>query len=136
MYFMINLYSFNIAAALDWLDSPEQSQRLQRARKHSQSLVELVNDHSALTLHSPRDPQRRMPTVAFTISGRSIARFTQQLAAGGIVVGSGLQCSPLAHQTLGTAPDGTIRISLGPLSTAAEIDTAIRVILDVLDQGE
>ena len=38
-----------------------------------------------------------------------------------IAVRAGLHCSPTAHQTLGTFPGGTIRISPGFFSTSEEV---------------
>ena len=35
---------------------------------------------------------------------------------------SGLHCAPLAHKTLGTYPNGTVRLSLGYFNTLEEID--------------
>lgn len=39
-----------------------------------------------------------------------------------IKVGTGFQCAPLAHETLGTAKDGCLRISVGPFNTMQEVD--------------
>ncbi|MFH0725302.1 MAG: aminotransferase class V-fold PLP-dependent enzyme [Pseudomonadota bacterium] len=47
---------------------------------------------------------------------------------GGILVRTGLHCAPLAHQTLGTFPDGTIRLSMGYFNTLADIEAAVQVI--------
>ena len=40
-------------------------------------------------------------------------------------VRSGLHCAPLAHQTVGTAPEGGVRMSMGPLNTEKDIDGAL-----------
>ncbi|MDY3555662.1 cysteine desulfurase [Gemmata sp. JC717] len=47
-----------------------------------------------------------------------------------IAVRPGLHCSPYVHKALGTAPDGLVRVSPGPFSTAADID----VLADALKQ--
>jgi selenocysteine lyase/cysteine desulfurase len=39
-----------------------------------------------------------------------------------IAVRPGLHCAPYIHRRLGTYPDGTLRLSPGPFSTAAEIE--------------
>ena len=38
---------------------------------------------------------------------------------------SGLHCSPLAHKTIGTYPNGTIRFSIGYFNTMEEIKYVI-----------
>jgi cysteine desulfurase / selenocysteine lyase len=40
----------------------------------------------------------------------------------------GLHCAPLAHESLGTSPQGTVRFSLGPFNTKEHIDTAIKAV--------
>ncbi len=45
-------------------------------------------------------------------------------ASYGIEVRAGLHCAPGAHRALGTYPDGSVRISLGPFTSAADVDAA------------
>jgi selenocysteine lyase/cysteine desulfurase len=48
-----------------------------------------------------------------------------------IFVRVGLHCAPLAHKTLGTFPEGTVRISMGYFNTLQDMQstaTAIRQI--------
>jgi len=50
-----------------------------------------------------------------------------------IFVRVGLHCAPLAHQTLGTFPEGTVRISMGYFNTLQDIEdtgNAIRKIAE------
>ena len=48
-----------------------------------------------------------------------------------ILVRTGLHCAPLAHQTLGTYPDGTIRISFGYFNTLEDVAYTTRVIRNI-----
>jgi len=43
----------------------------------------------------------------------------------GIAVRAGLHCAPLVHIAMGSYPDGGVRFSPGPFSTAGDIDAAI-----------
>ena len=43
-----------------------------------------------------------------------------------IAVRAGLHCAPLVHESLGTIEKGAVRFSLGPFTTEAEIDEAIK----------
>jgi len=45
-----------------------------------------------------------------------------------IMVRVGLHCAPMAHRTIGTFPDGTVRLSMGYFNTPEEVDTAVRAI--------
>ena len=60
----------------------------------------------------------------------------QDLAASldtsfGIAIRPGLHCSPYIHRTLGTFPDGTIRISPGPFNTVEDIDAFIHALTEI-----
>lgn len=49
----------------------------------------------------------------------------------GIMTRCGLHCAPLAHRTLGTFPQGTVRFVPGPTTTDDELDTAIEAVRTV-----
>ena len=48
-----------------------------------------------------------------------------------IAVRPGLHCAPYAHRNLGTFPDGTLRLSPGPFSTAGDIDTFLNALTEI-----
>jgi selenocysteine lyase/cysteine desulfurase len=48
-------------------------------------------------------------------------------------VRTGLQCSPLAHQTLGTHPEGAVRLSPGYFTTQEDIRLALKAIKTVAE---
>ena len=43
----------------------------------------------------------------------------------GIIAGAGFHCAPDAHEAIGTPRAGTLRLSTGPFSTAADIDRTL-----------
>ena len=45
-----------------------------------------------------------------------------------IITRVGMQCAPMAHQSYGTYPKGTIRFSTSFFTTDAEIDETIRAL--------
>ena len=49
---------------------------------------------------------------------------------------AGLHCSPAAHRSLGTAPEGTLRFSWGYETSEADIDTAVEAIRAVARDAE
>lgn len=48
-----------------------------------------------------------------------------------IAVRPGLHCAPYIHRALGTFPDGTLRLSPGPFTTAQEIDTFLHALAEI-----
>ena len=49
-----------------------------------------------------------------------------------IMVRAGLHCSPLAHKTIGTFPQGTVRFSIGSFNTEEEINYTIEAIKRII----
>ncbi len=52
----------------------------------------------------------------------------------GISARAGLHCAPLAHQTMGTYPEGTIRFSPGPFTTPEEIHLVLAGVNDIMKE--
>ncbi|MGE5189506.1 MAG: aminotransferase class V-fold PLP-dependent enzyme [Gemmatimonadota bacterium] len=75
-----------------------------------------------VALYGPRDPACRIAVVSFRVAGLDPAEVARRLEAGwGILVRAGLHCSPDTHRTVGTFPEGTVRVSPGPFTTGKEI---------------
>lgn len=51
--------------------------------------------------------------------------------AYGITLRTGLHCSPLIHQALGTAPHGTVRVSISDMTTPADTEAFLRAIKEI-----
>ena len=72
-------------------------------------------------------------TVSFTVSGMNPADVGHLLDEGfGIAVRTGLHCAPMAHRTLGTFPEGTVRVSPGYSTTFEEIDRFLEAVSTLL----
>ncbi|MCQ2554973.1 MAG: aminotransferase class V-fold PLP-dependent enzyme [Clostridia bacterium] len=50
----------------------------------------------------------------------------------GIMTRCGLHCSPLAHKTLGTFPQGTVRFSFGFFNTMEDVKTALKAVGNIV----
>ena len=123
---------------------------VEKIREHEKNLLttflDALYDAQGVTIYGPLDAARQTATVSITFDsimpGEDDPGFTGcgsiNLAwleegistneAGNlldtehdILVRSGLHCAPLAHQTLGTYPDGTIRISFGYFNTLEDV---------------
>lgn len=60
------------------------------------------------------------PVVSFALPDEQPDETAARLAAAGFCLRAGLQCAPLAHETLGTAR-GTVRFSPSAMNTAQEV---------------
>jgi selenocysteine lyase/cysteine desulfurase len=50
----------------------------------------------------------------------------------GIMTRTGLHCAPLAHKTIGTVPEGTLRFSFGPFNELSDINYSINTLNNIL----
>jgi selenocysteine lyase/cysteine desulfurase len=76
-----------------------------------------------------RDAERSVAVVSLAIAGADSGDVSRRLfERHGIVTRSGLHCSPLAHKTAGTFPEGTVRFSFGRGTTEAEIDAILEAL--------
>jgi selenocysteine lyase/cysteine desulfurase len=85
-----------------------------------------------VTVQGPLDAGRRTAAVSFTVAGRSPSDVTHELDERfGILSRGGLHCAPRAHRSLGTFPEGTVRLSPGPFTTEDEIDRAVAAVAKI-----
>ncbi|HEY3423638.1 MAG TPA: aminotransferase class V-fold PLP-dependent enzyme [Negativicutes bacterium] len=77
----------------------------------------------------------RTPVLSFTARDWELEEIGEILQKSfGIICRTGLHCAPIVHQQIGTAPQGSIRLSISRFTTAAEIDyciAAIKLIIEV-----
>ncbi len=119
-----------LRAALRWREQRGEQALRDRERELTWRLREGLDAIAGVTLHPAGVPaEATVPVVSFTLAGMSPEEAGIRLdVEWGIVCRTGLHCAPLAHAALGTAPEGTVRLSPGPFTTEAEIDTALEAI--------
>ena len=101
----------------------------------AERLWEYLSHFDNITLYGPKPDMARTAVLSFNVSGWDAEDVGAVLNQNyDIQTRSGLQCSPLTHQFLGTFPQGTVRLSPGYFTTDKDIDTfcnAIRRIAQV-----
>jgi cysteine desulfurase / selenocysteine lyase len=97
-----------------------------------QRLMNALTELPAVRMYGPPLGTARVGLLAFTVDGYDPRELAALLDASfGIQVRAGLHCAPLIHKRLGAWPTGTVRISVGPFTTADEIDQAIAAVREV-----
>lgn len=90
-----------------------------------------------VTLHGPPGDVPRAPVVSATMRSLYPSEACAALEAEfGILTRAGLHCAPLVHSMLGTAPQGTLRFSLGASTTADEVDSAVAAMAELAGRRE
>ena len=68
------------------------------------------------------------PVISFVRRDEAPEQTAERLGRLGFCVRAGLHCAPLAHQSLGTAPSGTVRVSPSVMNTPAEAEAFLRAV--------
>ena len=85
-----------------------------------------------VAVHGPGPGEPRTAVVSFTVPGVAPSEIGFLLdEAFGILTRVGLHCAPSAHRTIGTYPEGTVRLSPGYFTTPGEIEKVIRAVTDL-----
>lgn len=77
----------------------------------------------------------KMPVVSVVMEGAELGAVARGLEAYGVVARAGFHCAPMAHEALGTAEAGTLRLSLGPRSSAEDVERALEAMRAVVVGG-
>jgi cysteine desulfurase/selenocysteine lyase len=91
-----------------------------------QVLIEGLQEIPGVTVYGTLDPELQAATVSFNIAHMAPSeaglRLDDEYA---ILCRVGLHCAPVAHKTIGTFPDGTVRFGLSAFNTVEEVRIAV-----------
>jgi cysteine desulfurase family protein len=122
-----------LATGVQWVES----EGLSKIHDHEVALTDRLRreleEIAGVEVYGHRDNSRRVATLSF----RSDALPAMELGgildqAFDIAVRPGLHCAPYIHKSLGTFPDGTVRVSPGPFNTEADIDHLAGALREIL----
>jgi cysteine desulfurase family protein len=113
-----------------------QEQGIDAIREHEVQLCERLwrrlDELGGYEVFGHRDPTQRVGTLSFR------SELLPAMELGGILdqafeiaVRPGLHCAPYVHRSLGTFPDGAVRVSPGAFSTAEDIDQLARALGEI-----
>jgi cysteine desulfurase/selenocysteine lyase len=136
------------------------SEGLGKIREHDKAmtaaLLKALYDVPGLTIYGPLNAEQQTSTVSITFES-ILPTGTENVHSGcgsinlswleegvspdeagnlldkeyEIFVRTGLHCAPWAHQTLGTYPEGTIRLSMGYFNTLEEMEIAAKAVREI-----
>jgi cysteine desulfurase family protein len=113
-----------------------QEQGLDAIRRHEVELTERLwrrlEEIGGYQVFGHRDPERRVGTLSFRSEALPAAELGGILdQAFDVAVRPGLHCAPYIHRSLGTFPEGAVRVSPGPFSTKDDIDHLARALAEI-----
>jgi len=99
-----------------------------------EKIVRGLSAIDGVTVYGTNLDKTYVPVVSFTMSGKLPSEVGYALNKQQIYVRVGLQCSPMAHKTIGTFSEGTVRVSPGYFTTDDEIDTFLETVKTIAGQ--
>ena len=109
-------------AALEWLNATGLKNIADRENDTGRYFLERLKEIDGVMLSGMPDMNNRLPVFALNISGKDNGILADELSRMGYETRPGLHCSPSAHKTLGTFPQGALRVSPGYFTEEGDID--------------
>lgn len=122
----------SLDAARDFIESIG----LENIRKRVNSLRHRceagLSEIKGIHLYGPGLDVDKGSVISFTMEDHGVADLDEILRSHyKIITRSGLHCAPLCHQTLGTAPEGTLRVSLSYLTPDHYVDRFLEAMKEI-----
>ncbi len=109
-------------------------------RRRAQSLTErfiAAASRLPVAVCGTGDAAKSVPVVSLAVADADPGILAGRLyREHGVLIRSGLHCAPLAHETAGTFPRGTLRFSFGRGTTEEDIDAAVSALDRVLAEEQ
>ena len=115
-----------LKAGMEWILLRGVHDTGRREIQLAQSLEDGLEAIPDVTVYRPH--RRGGNAVSFRIQGLNPQDVGALLGQAGFAVRTGLHCAPLAHQTLGTYPEGTVRAAPGVTTTTEEIEAFLTAV--------
>jgi len=122
-----------LGASVKWILEKGQDNICDHERKLTQKLINGLTNIPKTVVYGTQDSFKQTSTISFNIEEKSPSEVGLALDDEfEIMCRVGLHCSPSAHRTLRTFPDGTIRFALGVFNTEKEIKIALEAVEQIL----
>lgn len=118
---------FGLDAALTWVEANGRDALLASSLRTLDRLADGLRALADVRLFPP-GTAACVPVLSFAHGRYDPLELGSVLAVAGVHVRSGFHCAPWVHARLGTAAAGTVRISPGPDTTAADCDAFLAIV--------
>lgn len=118
-----------LGAGIDFIERTGMDAIRAHEKDLTARLLDGLGSIDGVRIFGPCDPKRQTAVVSFILEGMSPSELALALDQDyGIMARSGLHCAPSAHRTIGTFPEGTIRLSPGYFTTREDIEYTIEAV--------
>lgn len=118
-----------LLAALEWIEKEQMTMIRAKEDALGRELEQGIRRINGLRVLGPGLDDEKLPVFSINIDGKDNGLLARDLSdLYGIETRPGLHCSPLGHRTLGSFPEGGLRISPGYFNTKEEIEITINAL--------
>jgi cysteine desulfurase/selenocysteine lyase len=123
-----------LKAGLDFINE----RGLESIRAHelemTRELIDGLNGIAGVTVYGPGDISERTAVVSFTAEGRRVSEIGLRLDEDfGVMSRVGLHCAPALHKTVGTFPEGTVRLAPGVFTTKDDVEYTVDAVKQIVE---
>jgi cysteine desulfurase/selenocysteine lyase len=118
-----------LLAGIRWIQQRGLSEIGAHEKELRHSLVEGLSVIPGIKVYGTENAGYSVATVSFTLPGKKVSEIGLRLDEEfGILSRVGLHCAPAAHRTIGSFPEGTVRLAPGIFTTGDDIQTTLKAI--------
>jgi cysteine desulfurase family protein len=126
-----------LGAGIHWI----QTIGIESIRAREMELTELLltglQNIPGITRYGPGDSREMTAVISCTVAGQHVSQVGLRLDEEfGILSRVGLHCAPSAHRTVGTFPEGTIRLAPGIFTSPDDIRTVVGAFKNIADRHD
>jgi cysteine desulfurase family protein len=121
-----------LSAGLDWIES----RGMESIHAHEMGLLRMLQDGlgaiKGLKIWGTTKLTNRVATLSVSLANYDPSDVGTILDVEyGILTRTGLHCAPLIHEHYGTAPRGTVRLSVGPFNSEDDVRAAVTALGEI-----
>lgn len=107
---------------------------IRRKQDLRQSILGGLSDIPQVVIYGDKEDRNQLPVISFNIEGKLPSEVGYELNKREIYTRVGLHCAPVAHRTIGSFPEGTVRAAPGYFTTEEEIAVFIDAVREIAGQ--
>ena len=122
-----------MGAGIEYILSRDQEKSFSRIQGMEEMFIDALNSIKGVKVYGPKSIQHRAGIISINIGDKDSREIVNILNNEYDIAARGsLHCAPLAHETIGTKDQGTVRFSPGVFSTREEIRICVKAIEDII----
>jgi len=122
-----------LGAGLKWVTAKGIGEIMEHEKKLNKTLIEGLSSLPKVKVYGTLDSESSVAIVSFTVDGMHVSEIGLRLDEEfGVLSRVGLHCAPAAHKTIGSFPEGTVRLAPGVFTTIDDIREAVEAISRVV----